>query len=367
MPSETERAMLEGPRDNTTFRYELLTTDEEALGYIDGVRGGSLTRSAATAVRESGTLDIDDVDGIDWLSARVRIWISVTGAPSRLAEPVTVEWPLGVFVPAAPVERWQDGYRSLTVELLGKLAALDQDRVSSSVSLPAGTVVTDAVTAQITAAGQPGAAVTPSPETLRSPMVWEPRTSRLRIINDLLEAVNYASLRSDGWGRLVAAPYVRPAARPEVYRLHDGVSAIYEDDFQREQDLYTVPNRFVAVGVSSAEEAPLVGMWENTDPNSPTSIPRRGYVIEDGEDGVEATSVQTLTEYARRRLISLSSPAASITVTHAPIPLDLLDVVSFRREPAGIAGLYTVQAQTLDLDVDGLADWSVTLREVVDV
>jgi len=339
----------------TAFTVDLLDADGQYLGPIRGVTGGNLTLSAATSVKVGGSIDVVDVDGIDWTSARVRIRADVNGHG----------WPLGVFVPSAPSAAWADGVRSWTVELLGMCTTLDQDRLPTSLSYPAGTVVTDAVRAQIMAAGQSGAAVTDSPATLAGGMVWEAGTSRLQVINDMLAAAGYWSLSTDGDGRFVAEPYVRPAERDPRYGFLDGDDAIYLDAFTRDQDVYSIPNRVVLVGVADGATPALTATAENTNPDSPWGYPRRGYWITYAETGIEATSQSALDALARRRLIDMSSATATVNLQHALVPLDLNDVVRLRRVPAGIDARHTVQSMTIPLDPLGLV--STTLREVVDL
>src|SRR5690606_30012693 len=124
---------------------------------------------------------------------------------------------------------------------------------------------------------------------LTSPMVWEAGTSKLRIVNDLLAAIDYNSLWVDGQGNFRATPYVRPAARSITYsilndesgaalvrELADGQESIYLDEWSRDRDVYGVPNKVVAVATGTGDEEPLVGVATNEDPASPFSEPSRG-------------------------------------------------------------------------------------------
>lgn len=346
---------LTGAARSMRFRYDLLTPDEDVVGTINGVVGGSLDWSAATTVRVGGTIDVLDVDGIDWLNARVRI--------TRIVG--DTEWARGIYVPSAPVEQWKDGQRSWAVELLGKLALLDKDKQTGWTTIPAGTVVTSTVRSMLLLAGHTRLRVTDSEAVTRSDMVWEPGTSLLRIVNDLLAAAGYWSLSADNDGALVAAPYVLPADRPPRHELLDDEHGLFVDDFPIEQDIYSIPNRIIIIGAGQETNAPLIGVAENVDPDSPYSIPARGMVITHREDGNEAASQALIDDYARRRLVELSSPLQSIEIKHAPIPLDLNDAIRFRRIPAGVDGLFTVQNMTEPLTPTDLV--TTRLRKVVDL
>lgn len=356
MPSESglDVAFTASNRESS-FRYDLLDTDEQIIGSIDGVNGGSLTWSAGAAVKASGQLDVTDVDGIDWLHARIRVWRTVNG----------VEWSRGIYIPSAPEDQWTSGVRSWNVELMGKLVLLAKDEQAEYVSVSAGTNPVTKARALLTAAGHKKHVLEDSTSVLRSPLTWEPGTSLLTIVNDLLGAAGFWSLEVDGSGAFISGPYKRPAERGVRYELLDDEDSIYEDEFTREQDLYSIPNRVICIATGTGDEEALVASAENNDPESPYSIPSRGMVVTYREDNVEAATQTVLSAYARRRLIELSSVSTELSIKVAPIPIDLNDAVRFRRTPAGIDERYTVQE--ISEPLDSLDLMSIRLRKVVDL
>jgi len=323
-----------GPDPLTTHRVEswrvdLLTADDATVGTLDGVTGLSLDHKAGATIHGGGTLSLSDVgQGVDWLSARVMPWFTVDGYGS---------WPLGVYLLASPRERHSDGPTSWRVELLDKLAVLDQDAVSQSYSLPAGTVVTDAVATVIAAAGETAVAITASTETLTSGMVWEAGTTRLRIANDLLASINYWSLRCDRYGRFTASPYVRPQDRVPVRAFTPGPDAIVTPDWSKDEDLIAVPNRVIVISDGTLDVTGLVGLAENTDASSRFSEPSRGRWITVVEDH-DATSQTVADAIAARRLIELEAVSATYDIEHAMVPQDLHDVVTLTDGPASVQG-----------------------------
>jgi len=331
---------------------DLLNPDDVLLGRLDGVTGGQIDQSVGATISGGGKIEVDDVgQGVDWLTIRVRPWWSVAGA-----EP----WPLGVFLASAPTALHTETGRAWSVELLDKLVILDQDAVDGSYSLPAGTVVTTAVKAVIASAGETATAITDSDETLTAGMVWPAGTSKLRIVNDLLAAINYFSLRCDGFGRYVAAPYIRPQDRPVARAFAEGARAIHEAAFTRDQDLAAIPNKVVLVATATGDTESLVAVATNTDPASPFSYPSRDRWIVHTEEGVEATSQGVLDALAARRLADLSSVTATLDIAHAAVPLDLNDSVTLTS--GGVAARGVVQKMSLGLAVGALM--RTTVREV---
>ena len=141
IPLDRDDEAISGARV-TSFRFDLLgrrfnddgsVIREAFVGELRSVVDGSLDWTHNTAIKGGGSIGVLDVgqkiDGnvIDWLNVRVRPVAMV----ARADRPETLEeFPLGVFIPAAPVEDWTDTGRSWKVELLDKCSILDQDVIT---------------------------------------------------------------------------------------------------------------------------------------------------------------------------------------------------------------------------------------------
>ncbi len=341
------------------WEITLLDSADRVIGPLRGVTGGTITLSANTRLRASGSLTIQDTgQDVNWLTDRVRV---VYRARDRRARSMT--WPVGVFLMSAPTAAHTSAGTSRDVDLSSRLAVLDEDCLEASTTLPAGRRVTDAVEALIASTGEDGVSITPSDRTLASAMVWEAGTPVLTVINDLLDSANYFSLHPDGDGVLTAAPYVRPAARPVAWAFTAGEAAIHSADWSRDQDTAAVPNRVVLVGQGNGDTPALVATAENTDPASPFSREARGRWITHTETGVEASTQAVLDGLARRRLIDLSTPTATIQAAHLPLPLAPNDRVTW--DTAGHAATATIQEIKADLTATSLC--TTKLREVIDL
>lgn len=337
------------------YRFELLTPTGAPAGTLDGVQGGTLDYNANTAVKAGGKIEVVTAAAINWNRLRIRPWYVLDD---------TTEWPLGVFIPVAPQRRQTATATTEPVELLGKLTALDQSFTTTTLAYGPGTVVTDAVRDQVAAAGQTGLAITASSKTLLTAMVWPAGTSRLQIINELLASINYWSMWADGWGNLRADPYQLPSERPVRYEFLDAPDSIgYSPDLTVDTDMFAIPNRVIVLGAGSAGSAALVGTWDNTDPASPYSQPSRGYQVTRRVTGSTAVDQTIIDAEARRIGVEASMVASTVQIRHAPVPLDLNDVIRLRNTQAGIDTKHTVQAASISLDATALA--TATLREVV--
>lgn len=380
----TTAEILYGSR-TTTHRYELLSHDpstgrDSLNGWLDGVTGGSLTWSAAATVKKSGTLDVEDLAvaakgfkalrSVSLPAIRIRPVLLIAGLP---------EIPLGVYLVTAAPEEWAGTGRTFSLELHDKTTALEQDRISETFTAGTSSPVLSIVKSVVESAGEAISVDGSETRTLSSPMVWPAGTSKVRIVNDLLDAIGYNALWVDGRGNFRATPYVRPAARPIGYELLngldrellDGEESIYSPEWTRDRDSYGIPNKVIAVQAAGADAEPLTGEATNTNPDSPYSYSARGRWVTALVEGVETPDGTTgeqedfLEAKARQSLIAMSSPQATVSVRCLPIPLELLDALRFASTPAGIDARHTVRAMSLDLAFNALME--LELQEVVDL
>ena len=329
------------------FTYELLDRYDRPLGALDGVTGGSVEVAALSRLGGSGSLSMDRTRDIDWLSHRVRI--TYTDGD--------VSWPCGIFLFSSPTEHHDSMTVSYDVGLLTKMAIIDQVALRDRYAVAAGSPVIPAVVGLIQSTGETRVAVTPSDATARADMTWKPGTSLLTVINDLLDSINYWTLRADSSGQFRVEPYVEPASRPISKSFEHGEHSIHLPEWSHEQDNAAVPNVVVLTSQGDEETEGLVGEAINANPDSKYSTvnrPELSYT----EEGVEADSQATINALAQRKLLDLMSPVAKIGVSHAMVPLEPNQLVEFIPED-GERRLATIQRMSFDLRFDATisAEW----------
>lgn len=201
-------------------------------------------------------------------------------------------------------------------------------------------------------------------------MVWDAGTTLLRIVNDLCMAAGAFSIHADMSGRLVVEPYREPRRREVTHKavgaFQHGPTSLLHPDMTVDRDVYSVPNRFVAVGQASETAPALVGSAVITDPNSPFGKRARGRWITEVETGVEATSQAAINSYAQRKLAMRTAVAGKLNVKHAWLPGVTVNSVLETSNPlVELQALVTVQNIELPLDLTELC--SATLREVIGI
>lgn len=321
------------------YTVTLLDWADRVIRPLDGVTGGEVTLSNSTRLRASGSLDLTEACGdVDWMSQRVRIDYTANGQ----------SWGLGVFLLSAPTRSYSEAGSTWSVDLSSPLALPDADCVDRTYTVKAGTNLVDAAAGLLRETGLARLSITPSTAVASSDIVYDPGKSRLTIANELLAAAGYWSAHPDGEGQVHLDPYVRPAARGVAYDFRDGARSVHLPEWERELDTASVPNKVVLVSEGSQEKAALVGVATNEDPASLYSFQARGRWIVDTQTGVEAANQASIDSQARRRLIDVSTPSASITLQHMPVPIQPNQVVGFSSQGHSAQGVVREISYTLD-------------------
>ena len=144
-----------------SFRVELLDYQDRTLGMLQGVAGGQLAWNANSPLPGSGSIDlVGSVDMIDASSDRVRVW-RVVGDE---------EWPLGVYVLAAPATNYTATGMTRSIELIDKITVVKDDCITQTLQVTSGSNIVDAAEQQIVATGETRILATPSDATLSNTM-----------------------------------------------------------------------------------------------------------------------------------------------------------------------------------------------------
>lgn len=333
-----------------SFRVELLSKSDSTLGDLPGVTGGNLEWNSNADLPAGGTISVTDLgQDLNTSKDRVRIWWSVDGV---------TEWPLGVYVMAAPATLYSAVGSSREITLIDKLTVVADDRLLTTLQVPAGANIVQAVVQQINAAGETRVAATASSAVLSNAMSWEPGTSRLRVINDLLAVAGYWALWTDRLGQFRVEPYVAPADRPVVWEFKEGETALHTADWEYQLALWEATNQVVLVSQANDADQVFTAYAVDDNPDSPTSTVSMGRVLNPiVEENVEAASQADLQQQANRKLLDNSNVVGRLTVSHAPLPLWYNEAVLFVSQ--GMDTRATITKMSLALSPGALmqAEW----------
>lgn len=328
------------------FTYELLNSQDDITATLGQVfKNGTLDFSTSADARGSGSITMTQIVGVNWLSSRIRVSYVWNGNVV----------PLLTAIPSIPVEEYGLDV-TMKVDLKDKLSILKTDIFWYSFSVAASSSAMTVLNDILFSAGQGRPLDEAGSPTLVNGRVWEPNTSKLKIINDILESIGYFSLACDGLGNFVVTPYVEPRQRPIRWVFEDTKGrGSYLPRFVRNYDPFNVPNRFIAIGKSDGTTEADKAIAADYD--SDFGYYSRGFWLTETATDVEGN----LTEYANRRLIESRNVYETLDVTHPYLGFGLNDRVQFRNK--GRVWDAVCQKQTWSLTEGGLI--KSTLRVIV--
>lgn len=289
-------AVLHGPSRTWDFSYELLDEFNKHKSWLTNVADGSVKHSTIEEIRRSAFFRVRDTDEVDWYKDRIKPWVKL-----RMPDGGWVSWPQGIFLLTSPTRKvsnsgavWRD------VSGLDQTVVLRDFSSADRYTVLAGTNYATAVRSLLAGAGISRMNVEPTTLTLPTDREWDPGTSRLEIVNDLLQAMAYEPITFDSEGVAVARAYVLPELRPSTYTYADDTASVTMTEAEQSFDLENVPNQWTLV-VSEPDRPPLRSQWVNDNPASPTSVPSRGRIIAVFDDSVDAADQDTLDLITQRR------------------------------------------------------------------
>jgi len=330
-----------------SFRYDVLTYGLVKLADWTSVISASVEQNWLADIKRKARFTVRDTGDVNYLDSLIKPWARLHLPP--YGDDDWVEWSQGVFVPSTP-QRHADpaGLVTRDVDGFDLLQVLVDDCVSTRYSVSASTAYTSAVATVLASAGLAGN-IHASTSVLPVAMEWDPGTPKLRVINDLLSAINYQSLSFDEDGRAVVAEYVSPAARAEGYTYADDTDGLIIPEVDQELDLFSVANQWTLV-VSEPDRDAIYASYSNTDPSSPTSIPRRGRTITDFRTEQQAVDIVALYAKVARLAFEASQIYEAIDIQTALMPVHSgNDVLRLRYGPLGIDDKYSEQSWSMGL------------------
>lgn len=304
-----------------SWSAEIVDRDGAVLGRLPRIRGGQLDWNAHAAVQLGGSIELDEAPGldIDWTTSRIQILHHDNGTTR----------PMGVYRPSWPSRTVTPARTGYTLRLEDPTARL-RGQIGYWAHHNAGQTVTDRIARNLRELGERLIALTPSAETLRAPLTWDPDRTWGTMIADLLDAIGHTNIWCDlrGWWR--TQPYVPPQQRP-VAATYGGqpddylCRTVYGDS----ADIADTPNR-VLLWTDATPDAPaLVSEAWLSDTLSPFHPDKVGSWTR--SERVEASSQAVLDAKARRLLAEGLETVRTVSWTHPVDDTVLGDRVHIRR------------------------------------
>ncbi len=316
--------LLTGPRVEVSAGLELLDSANVLVEDItNDLLSGQVDRQNFSDVH--GTCNLVISRELAWGKDRVRPYMTLSDGA------VSARFNLGVFVLTTPDSKRGETPVSFTVSGFDLIHLL-QAGPADTYMVDAGVTYLTAVQAVLTASAV-GSTVqldgTAQATTLPNPMVWaltpDAPASWLRIINDLLSAINYRGLWVNENGVFRSGPYQDPSVRAVewIFDTANLTTNLVGEDRTLDSDVWAARNwwRFVRKGMT-AQPVEGAGIYTVTNPSTGrTSVAALGRTVRAAVQYLDAADQASLVAQGERIVSTDQSASRIFTITVDPLPI----------------------------------------------
>lgn len=345
------------------FRYEHLDVENNTQGFFDSVvTGSSIEYNYLSAIKRTAKMTVADADSadIDFVNDRIRPWIGL-----QMPDGGWADWPQGIFLLNSPTRKAKDGTIYRDVEAYDQCQILSDFKSNKTYILRAGTVITDQITAILQAANIQNFIVVDSDDILPGVRTWDPGTSYLEIVNDLLRSIGYGSIWFDGMGVGHCEPYTDPDDVDPYIGYTTDKDSIVQPEAEQTLDLFSVPN-VISLTVSQPGRPVLNSIFINSDPNSPVSTVRRGRRINFVDSSIDVATQSALDALARRKAQGFANIYEYVSLPTMIVPIhENRDTLYVSHDTLGVQGKFVETAWSIEMKAGGRMGH--LLRRVVNI
>lgn len=351
---------LEGNR-TIDFEYELLNNEEKVITTLDKV---DCTISFNSEAEIMGTAVVNFKEPslkYQYTDLRIRPWFKVLSPDGTW-----IRHPLGIYIITTPIRKDTDGVIYIDADCYDKTIILKEDKLTDRLFIKAGSYYVNEIRKVLMSAGIKKTIIDSTDFVINIDLEFEIGTSKLEVINSLLQAINYTPIHFDRMGNAVAKKYIEPEQRASEYGYITDDKSLILVGANQSNDLYNVPNiviRYVE-NPDFTEHAWLRSEYRNDNDSSPLSISRRGRRIVDVESIDDIADQDTLDAYTKRIAIEKSLINDDVILPTAIMPHhEYRNCIFVRNDKMGIACKYIEYAWSMNLKIG--EKMNHTLKKVV--
>lgn len=256
---------------------------------------------------------------------------------------VTEKFPLGTFLVQTPETKFDGRVTSISMEAYTPLIELKDTKPPYGYTVMDGVSIMDTVYDLVADNTRVPVIKTTDAETLNGTFMSDfDNDTWLSFLSELMANARF-HFALDELGRIMFAPDQKVEAMKPIWTFDDGNSSILYPEVTVARDLYGIPN-VVEVLYSNDEDFKFARI-ENTDENSPVSIPTRGrrvvHRVTNPDDLTNPSQVM-INNYAEELLRELSTLEYTINYSHGYCPVRVGDCVMFDYERANLRGIKAI-------------------------
>lgn len=226
----------------------------------------------------------------------------------------------GIYNTVPPKKSISSTEQYITIDSRDLTYILANDGFDDGYTRAAGNSVIGTVRGLLEGVGFYRHQITDHAATLEQTTSWGAGTSRLQVINDLLNSISYYTLYMTKDGYLASKPYVtdRDKAASVIYSTHPPSKIqLVSSPLKHDTTPDRIANRIIVIGGTPPDDV-IIGRAINNSPNSPTSSVSLGMTITKKYEGVQVADQESADLLAQRHLDTASQEYNRLTIQTFP-------------------------------------------------
>lgn len=296
------------------WEYELLDKNDRRIGTIPEIKG-SYGMDSEAEIKGAARFELSEkgLKEIDFFSERIKPYFCLKIGSDWL------KWEQGIYLLNSPDRNEIRGGIYRNIEAYDKSVILREDRVDNRYLITKGTPYTVVIRDLILSTGIKDISIQESELELSVDKEYEIGTSKLEIINSLLNAINFNSVWFNHHGTCMVTKYITGKARAYEYEYATNSKSVTYYGANESIDTFDIPNKFVRY-VENPEAAYLISTFINDQASNKLSTISRGRVITDIKSITDIADQNTLDDYTRKEAERLSLVYGGFNFNTIPMP-----------------------------------------------
>lgn len=326
-----------------TFEYYVVDpVTWKDMRLLNTVKSCTISWDSESETRGSATFEITDPVGECYIRAYL----------ITLQNGVKEKFPLGTFLVQTPSSTFNGKVRSVSMDAYTPLIELKEKLPPIGYFIPKGeSILAQASTLAEAPNSRAHIIKATSNHKLQDDYIAESSDTWLSYLSSLIQRAKH-KFGVNELGYVSFVPIQDIETLQPIWTYDDGNSSILHPEITLNHDLYGIPNVLEIVYSDNKQSWHVIE--RNDDPESPTSIQRRGREImhrisdpdwhdflTDAPDGVDLDvyTQEQLKMLAKDKLKQLSTVDYTVSYTHGYCPVRIDDCVRLNYERAGLTGI----------------------------
>lgn len=276
------------------WEHDLLDKYNKKIGSLSDI-SSSYGFDADAEIKGTAQFKLNEkeTNDIDFFSERIKPKFCLKTGKDWL------KWEQGIYLLNSPNRAEEKGSIYRNIEAYDGGVILREDRVDNRYLIPKGTIYTVVIRNLILSTGIIDISIQESDLELSVDKEYAIGTSKLEIINDLLNAINYNSVWFNYHGTCMITRYIPGKDRNYEYIYETNKDSIIYPGASEILDTFNIPNKFVRY-VENPESDYLISILVNDQASNKLSTVSRGRTITDIQAVTDIADQNTLDDYVRK-------------------------------------------------------------------